>query len=80
MTDLLGSSGLLLVASAAIFGPLAGWLAGRRGRNAILWFVFGALLGPLAVLLLAISPRGTAPCATRRSTAGQRNARCVGAP
>ena len=61
LTDLLGSSGLLLVASAAIFGPLAGWLAGRRGRNAIVWFVFGALLGPLAVLLLAISPPGRCP-------------------
>lgn len=61
MTDPLGSYGLILVVSAAIFGPLSGWIAGRRDRHPVLWLLFGALLGPLAIGLLAVAPPGRCP-------------------
>jgi hypothetical protein len=58
LTDLLGSFGPVFVVSAAVFGPLSGWLAGRRDRNPVVWLVFGALLGPLALVLLWFAPPG----------------------
>jgi hypothetical protein len=58
LTDLIGSFGLAFIASAAVFGPLSGSLAGRRDRHPIVWFVFGAFLGPIAVLLLLAAPPG----------------------
>ncbi len=61
MTDPLGSYGLILVVSAAIFGPLSGWFAGRRDRHPVLWLLFGGLLGPLAIGLLAVAPPGRCP-------------------
>ncbi len=61
MTDLLGSYGLIPVVSAAIFGPLAGWFAERRDRHPVVWLFFGALLGPIAVGILAAAPPGRCP-------------------
>ena len=58
MTDLIGSVGPVFVVSAAIFGPISGWFAGRRDRHPVVWLAFGALLGPLAVLLLWVAPPG----------------------
>jgi hypothetical protein len=58
LTDLIGSLGPVFVVSAAVFGPLSSWLAGRRDRNPVVWLAFGALLGPIAVLLLSASPPG----------------------
>lgn len=49
---------VLVVASASIFGPLSGWLAGQRRRNVVVWAVFGAILGPIAVGLLLSAPPG----------------------
>lgn len=60
MTDFLGSASLLVV-SAAIFGPLAGWYAGRRDRQPAVWLLFGTLLGPIALLLLRLAPPGRCP-------------------
>lgn len=61
MTDLIGPDGLLLVVSATIFGPLTGWMAGRRDRSPIVWLFFGALLGPIALAILALGPPGRCP-------------------
>jgi hypothetical protein len=58
LTDLVGSFGPVFVVSAAVFGPLSGWLAGRRDRNPVVWLVFGTLLGPLALVLLWLAPPG----------------------
>ena len=58
MTDLIGSFGPVFVVSAAVFGPLSSWLAGRRDRNPVIWLVFGALLGPFALVLLWVAPPG----------------------
>jgi hypothetical protein len=60
LTDFLGSASLLVV-SAAIFGPLAGWYAGRRDRQPAVWLVLGTLLGPIALLLLRLAPPGRCP-------------------
>ena len=43
---------------ALAFGPLAAWLAARRQRNPAVWLVFGALLGPIALLLIQVAPPG----------------------
>ena len=43
---------------ALAFGPLAAWLAARRQRNPAVWLLFGALLGPLALVLIQIAPPG----------------------
>lgn len=48
----------LLVAWAVIFGGISGWLARRRDRAVPKWIVFGAILGPVAVLLLWMAPPG----------------------
>jgi hypothetical protein len=61
LTDFIGSAGLILVVSAAIFGPLSGWLAGRRDRQPIVWLLLGALLGPVAFSLLWLAPPGRCP-------------------
>ena len=57
LNDLLGISSLIVV-SAAVFGPMAGWYATRRSRQPLVWLVLGGLLGPVALLLLALAPPG----------------------
>jgi hypothetical protein len=52
---------LVVALTAGVFAPISGWLATRRSRNAALWFVFGALIGPVAPVLLAIAPPGRCP-------------------
>jgi hypothetical protein len=53
---------LVLVALAAgVFAPLSGWFAAQRSRPPVLGFVFGALIGPLALALLALAPPGRCP-------------------
>jgi hypothetical protein len=52
---------IILVLLAGIGAPLAGWYATARARNPAVWFVLGALTGPIALLLLAIAPPGRCP-------------------
>ena len=49
---------VVLAGSVTIFGPLAAWVALARGRFAPLWFVYGAILGPIAVAILLAAPPG----------------------
>ena len=51
----------VLAVFALVFGPIAGWLGLERQRQPIVWLVFGALLGPLAVALLILAPPGACP-------------------
>lgn len=50
-----------VVVAAGVFAPLSGWFAVRRSRQPLIWFVFGALIGPLALALLALAPPGRCP-------------------
>lgn len=59
MQVLLDNLPLLFVAS--VFAPLSAWFAARRSRHPGIWFVFGALLGPVAMGLIAIAPPGRCP-------------------
>lgn len=59
MQVLLDNLPLLLVAS--VFAPLTAWFAAQRSRHPGIWFVFGALLGPVAIGLLALAPPGRCP-------------------
>jgi hypothetical protein len=52
---------VLLVLVAGVFAPLSAWFAARRSRQPIIWFAFGALIGPLALALLALAPPGRCP-------------------
>jgi hypothetical protein len=40
----------------AVFTFLSGWIAGRRGRSTKLWYWLGAILGPIALLAIALLP------------------------
>lgn len=80
MTDPIGSIGLLIVVSAAIFGPLTGWYAGRRDRHPVVWLVFGALLGPLALALVAIAPPGRCPLCDSEVLGWPRSCAVCGGP
>lgn len=50
-----------LVPFALAFAALSAWLAARRARVPAVWAVFGALLGPIAIVLLAAAPPGSCP-------------------
>jgi MFS family permease len=39
-----------------VFTFLSGWMAGQRGRSLKLWFWLGAILGPIAILAVALLP------------------------
>jgi hypothetical protein len=52
---------LVLVLAAGVFAPLTGWFATGRQRQPVVWFLYGALLGPIALALLAIAPPGRCP-------------------
>jgi hypothetical protein len=51
----------LLAVFALVFGPLAGRLALERQRQPIVWLIFGALLGPIALAILLLAPPGVCP-------------------
>ena len=40
----------------AVFTFLSGWMAGRRGHSIKLWYWLGAILGPIALLAIALLP------------------------
>ena len=52
---------IVIVLVAGVFAPLTGWFATRRARQPVLWFLFGAVLGPIALALLAVAPPGRCP-------------------
>lgn len=61
MQGVLDGIPILLVLLAGVGAPLAGWYATRSARNPAVWFVLGALIGPLALALLALAPPGRCP-------------------
>lgn len=57
---------VLLLIWFIAFAGLSGWVARQRDRVMAIWMVFGALLGPIAILLLRIAPPGR--CRTCRAS------------
>ena len=51
-TDLL----VFLVAYVVVFGGLTAWLANTKHRDGCAWFLLGALIGPLALIAVGLSP------------------------
>lgn len=58
MREIVVSLGPLVAFTVLVCGPLASWVARARGRNALLWLVYGTLLGPIGVLLAWLAPQG----------------------
>ena len=58
-----GPANLLVAAvlAAAVFAPLSAWFAMRRARNPVTWLLLGAVIGPIALALLALAPPGRCP-------------------
>lgn len=58
-----GPANLLVAAvlAAAVFAPLSAWFAMRRARNPVTWVLLGAVIGPIALALLALAPPGRCP-------------------
>jgi hypothetical protein len=57
----LDSIPIVLILVAGIAAPVAGWYATLRARSPFIWFVLGALTGPIALTLLAVAPPGRCP-------------------
>jgi len=53
------------IAWAIVFGVASGWLAHRRDRIVLAWVLFGAILGPVGLVLLWAAPPGR--CASCRA-------------
>ncbi len=49
---------LWLLPAILFFGLPASWLAVEKGRSEWSWFLLALVLGPLAILLLGLAPRG----------------------
>lgn len=52
---------IVLILLAGVGAPLAGWYATQCARNPAIWFVLGALTGPIALALLVFAPPGRCP-------------------
>lgn len=69
LQDALNGAAPGFLAAALGFGPATSWLAARRQRNPAIWLLFGALIGPLALLLVYLAPPARCP-ACGEATAG----------
>lgn len=47
---------VFLIAYVVVFGGLTAWLANTKHRDGCAWFVLGALIGPLALIAVGLSP------------------------
>ena len=56
LRDAVGVAAPFLVIAALVFGSLTSLVAVRRQRNPALWLAFGAILGPVALLLVLMAP------------------------
>jgi hypothetical protein len=57
----LGDLPIALLLVIGVCAPVTGWFATRRLRSPAVWFLLGALTGPIAPILLAIAPPGRCP-------------------
>jgi uncharacterized paraquat-inducible protein A len=52
-----GALALIAIGSAVVWGLPAAVIAEDRGRSAAVYFIFGMLLGPLAIVHALVQPR-----------------------
>jgi hypothetical protein len=52
---------IIVVAWVVVFGLASAWIAARRDRVRAIWFGYGAILGPVALVLVWLAPRGYCP-------------------
>jgi len=52
---------IVVVPYIIIFGGLAAWLASAKDRHVGVWFLLGAVLGPLAIIVVGLAPSATVP-------------------
>lgn len=57
MTDV-GALALPLLLTALAFAPITAFVARSRDRGPLIWFALGALLGPIALVLVVFAPPG----------------------
>lgn len=67
MREIIVGLGPLVMLTALVCGPLAGWLARTRGRNPVLWLGYGALLGPIGIVLAWFAPNSQCAVCRRPS-------------
>jgi hypothetical protein len=58
---------VIVLVAAIVFAALAGRLAAGRGRSQPAWTLFGAILGPIALIVLLASPPGRCPTCGMRT-------------
>jgi hypothetical protein len=61
VSGVLGDLPIALLLVVGVCAPVTGWFATRRFRSPAVWFLLGALTGPLATILLAVAPPGRCP-------------------
>jgi hypothetical protein len=61
VSGVLGGLPIALILVAGVCAPITSWLATRRFRNPVVWFLLGAVTGPFALVLLAAAPPGRCP-------------------
>lgn len=62
---------LYALTAALVWGLPAAIVAGDRGRSAVVYFVFGILLGPLALIHALVQPRTFTAELARQEAAGR---------
>ena len=58
-----------LITYVVVFGGLTAWLATTKHRDGCMWFVLGALIGPLALIAVGLAPAGQSAPETPRTPA-----------
>ena len=53
-----GTLAVPLLLTALAFAPITAYVAGNRDRGPLIWFILGALLGPIALGLVVVAPPG----------------------
>ena len=67
-----------LAVVALVFGPLAAWSAARRQRNPAVWLLLGAMLGPVAAVLLVAAPPARCPTCSEPTVGFERRCSTCG--
>jgi hypothetical protein len=62
----------LVIVWAVVFGVWAGLVAGQRARHSSVWLLVGAIIGPVALVILHLAPLGRCPLCGNETTGWDR--------